>query len=69
MDPEWVGAGWYRPADGSHWEKASYKTKWAPCHDGDELGCIFRSYKIFKEYKRKLRLKKSLNKWDLRLKD
>jgi len=69
MDPEWAGAGWYRPADGSHWEEASFKTEWAPCPDGDEFGRIFRSYKIFKEYKRKLRLKKSLDKWDLRLKD
>ena len=69
MDPEWLGPGWYRPSDGGHWKEASFKTKWAPCKKNNEFGRNFRSYKIFKNHKQKLRLKSRLNKWYIRLKD
>lgn len=61
MDPEWVGPGWYRPADGDHHSKASGKTEWIPCDVGDQHGRDFWSYEEFKEHKRKLRLKDRLD--------
>lgn len=69
MDPEWLGPGWYRPSDGSHWTEASVKTEWMPCENNNEFGRDFRSYETFKQHKQKLRLKGRLNKWVLRLKD
>jgi len=61
MDPEWMGPGWYRPADGNHWSDASGETGWIPSADGDKCGRTFKSYEEFKEYKQKLRLKDKLN--------
>jgi hypothetical protein len=61
MDPEWCGAGWYRPADGSSWKTANGSTKWIPCEIGSEYGRPFNGYGGFKAHKRDLRLRDKLD--------
>jgi hypothetical protein len=60
MDDQWKGVGWYRPADGAHYEEATGKTEWIACSGGDQYGRLFSTYQEFKFLKKVLRAKDRL---------